>query len=279
MRLRRAAASSACEYDGIEILKPVAQPTGDGDTVRPCCLFPLVPYSNRVENSQFFFDGKSVRLTPNVVGTPHAMHGHGWQASWEVTDRSPQRCVLALRREATPDWPWPYRARQEIALEGRTLRLTLAVENAGADDMPCGLGFHPFLPRGDGVRLAFRATQVGDRTAGALPTEHVAIGAALDFRDAPRVAEREGIDHCYEGWSGRADVSGDDATPGFSLEGSPATPYLIVYVPAGADYYCVEPVTHAVNAMNMADAAARGWWRLAPREERRITMRITPRGS
>jgi aldose 1-epimerase len=52
-----------------------------------------------------------------------------------------------------------------------------------------------------------------------------------------------------------------------------------VYVPAGEDYYCVEPVTHAVNAMNYADSESQGWWRLAPGESRRITMRITPRDS
>ena len=31
-----------------------------------------------------------------------------------------------------------------------------------------------------------------------------------------------------------------------------------------ADYFCVEPVTHAVNAMNHADAVAGGLWTLAP---------------
>jgi aldose 1-epimerase len=270
---------AACTHEGLEVLKPVDQPTGDSGRAHACCHFPLVPYSNRVEHSRFPFDGETISLRPNVAGSPHAMHGHGWQRAWQVTDSDSRRCALALVREATPDWPWSYRARQEISLEGGSLRLTLAIENAGSRDMPCGLGFHPFLPRSDESRLTFQAARVGNRHVPTLPTGQVPIDAALDFRDGPKLSERLGIDHCYEGWTGRAVVSGGHGEPGFYLEGSEATRFLIVYVPAGEDYYCVEPVTHAVNAMNRPDAAAQGWWRLAPGEARRITMRITPRDS
>ncbi len=265
-----------CEHDGIEVLRPVAQPGGSA-LASHCCSFPLVPFSNRIENSRFSFDGRATALTPNVSGSPHAIHGHGWQAAWHATDRTAERCALALGHDANLDWPWSYRARQEIALAEGALQLTLAIENTGRGHMPCGLGFHPFLPRDSSTRLAFQATGVGNRRAGEFPTEQVPIEVPFCFRDGPRVAEREGLDHCYDGWPGRVEVSNGER--GFTLEGCAETPYLIVYTPAGADYYCVEPVTHAVNAMNLANASALGWWRLAPREERRITMRIRPRGS
>ena len=38
--------------------------------------------------------------------------------------------------------------------------------------------------------------------------------------------------------------------------------------------FCVEPVTHAVNAMNHADAAAGGLWTLKPGATREIRMTI-----
>ena len=183
--------------------------------------------------------------------------------------RSPigaRSCVLALRRDADArlavavSW-----ARQKIALEGRTLRLTLAVENLGRDDMPCGLGFHPFLPRGDGVAARFQATQVWDGTAGAFPTEHVAIGARA--RLPRRAARRRAAGHrsLLRGLAGSRDVTPRRAARG-SAGRQPGDALLIVYVPAGADYFCVEPVTHAVNAMNLPDATDGGLWRLAPRE-------------
>lgn len=266
----------ACEHDDVEVLQPVAQRAGSA-LAPHCCSFPLVPFSNRIQNSRFSVDGKAIALTPNVTGSPHAIHGHGWQAAWHATDRSAGRCALALGHDASADWPWSYRARQEITLAEGALQLTLAIENTGRGDMPCGLGFHPFLPRDSTTRLAFEATGIGNRRAGEFPTGQVAIEDPYCFRDGPHVADREGLDHCYGGWSGRAEVSGK--ARGFTVEAHPTTPFLIVYVPAGADYFCVEPVSHAVNAMNLADSAARGWWRLAPREERRIAMRIRPRDS
>jgi galactose mutarotase-like enzyme len=48
---------------------------------------------------------------------------------------------------------------------------------------------------------------------------------------------------------------------------------VVVYVP-GSGYFCVEPVTHAVNAMNLADPAAAGLWILEPTGTREITTSI-----
>jgi aldose 1-epimerase len=99
------------------------------------------------------------------------------------------------------------------------------------------------------------------------------VPASLDFRDGPRVADRQGTDHCFDGWQGRATVGGSTMRE-LVLEGSELAHILIVYIPEGADYFCIEPVTHAVNAMNLPDAAESGLWVLAPREAREISMTI-----
>lgn len=268
----------ACEYDGVAVMTPVPQPAGGGRPAFDGCHLPLVPYSNRVADSRFDVDGRTIRLAPNVEGSPHAMHGHGWQAAWQVLERARHRCTLVLHRDATPDWPWAYRTWQYVALQDGALHLTLGLENRGPGAMPCGLGFHPFLARRPDTCLAFEAAQVGNRSAADIPTEDVAVPPALDFRDGPRLAAREGTNHCYAGWQGRAVIRGD-ASAGFDLDGCAATRHLIIYVPTGADYYCVEPVTHAVDAMNRPDPAAAGLWRLAPRARREISLTITPRDS
>ena len=38
-------------------------------------------------------------------------------------------------------------------------------------------------------------------------------------------------------------------TPG--VRGSPGLAAAVVYIPAGADYFCFEPVPHIVNALNL----------------------------
>ena len=98
--------------------------------------------------------------------------------------------------------------------------------------------------------------------------------AALDFRGGPLVSEREGTDHCFDGWKRRAAVRYGQDSRTLVLDGCEATAYAIVYIPEGADYFCVEPVTHAVNAMNHPDPAAGGLWTLEPGAAREIVMTI-----
>lgn len=83
----------------------------------------------------------------------------------------------------------------------------------------------------------------------------------------------------WETGSGRTVIGSGHAAGRIYLESCATTRFVNLYIPVDADYYCVEPVTHAVNAMNLADAAALGWCRLGPQEQRRISMRITRRDS
>ena len=123
--------------------------------------------------------------------------------------------------------------------------------------MPCGLGFHPFLPAADGARLRMEAGRVWNAPADAFPRQHIAVPADLDFRDGPRVVERWGTNHCFDRWTGSADGELRARPAQLVLEGCEATQSIIVYIPEHADYFCVEPVTHAVNAVNLPDPQRR----------------------
>lgn len=267
----------ACEYLGLPLLQPVELPRRVGLPRLTCCLFPLIPFSNRIENGRFRFDGMTIRLANTIVGSPHAMHGHGWLTQWDLTDRDATSCTLAFRHAPRADWPWPYVGRHMIALVDDVLRLELAIENTGATPMPGGLGFHPHLPAGGGARLRLRARAVWNGAASEFPDERISVPDRLDFRDAPRVCDRRGMDHCYAGWDGRATVSFEQPARSLLLKGCRETHTAVVYVPESADYFCVEPVTHAVNAMNLPEASQGGWWTLAPRSQRRISMSIRVR--
>src|SRR5262245_30242425 len=86
-----------CEFDGLPVLQPTARLERVGAAPLPCCYFPMIPFCNRVENSQFDFAGATVSLRENVAGTPHAMHGHGWHTAWDVTHSSRTACALSYR--------------------------------------------------------------------------------------------------------------------------------------------------------------------------------------
>jgi aldose 1-epimerase len=263
----------SCDHDGQPVLQTVGQ---HGAGAARCCYFPLIPYSNRVEKGRFTYGGLTVRLAQNVADSPHPMHGHGWQADWQVVERGRLRCELAFDQAAAPDWPWPYRGWQTIALQDKALRITLAIENLGNAAMPCGLGFHPFLPANGATRLRFEAGHAWNGRADEFPRERIAIPDSLDFRGGPRVAERRGTDHCFDGWPGRATVYGDNSTRAWLLEGCAQTPFVVVYIPAAGGSFCVEPVTHAINAMNLPPDSASGLWALPARAVREIRMTIRP---
>ncbi len=97
--------------------------------------------------------------------------------------------------------------------------------------MPCGLGFHPFLPRSGDARLELEAAQVWNGTADAFPTARMDVPAALDFRAGPRVSEREGTDHCFDGWKRRATVRYGQGSRTLVLDGCEETAYVMVYIP------------------------------------------------
>ncbi len=128
------------------MLQPVAAPHDQGATPPPRCYFPLVPFSNRIENGEFRFAGARIRMRGNVAGTPHTMHGHGWHAVWQIRASSASECSLSYERAADGEWPWHYAAMQTFAIAGDAVRVTLSVRNLGGRPMPCGLGFHPFFP-------------------------------------------------------------------------------------------------------------------------------------
>jgi aldose 1-epimerase len=264
-----------CDFDGKPVLQSTAPLPGNGPAPAACCYFPLIPFSNRIENGEFHFGGSHVRLRSNVAGSPHVIHGHGWQAAWHARSRSATACSLVFRHAAGSGWPWRYEGSQAFAIAGDTLCITLGIRNLGDTAMPCGLGFHPFFPIRPDARLQLSAARVWNGSARDFPREPIVVPRPLCFDAGPRVAERTGLDHCYDGWQGRAILSYAEPRHDLVVAASDAASFVVIYIPERADHFCVEPVTHAINAMNQRDPAAAGLWTLLPGENREIAMTIS----
>jgi aldose 1-epimerase len=68
------------------------------------------------------------------------------------------------------------------------------------------------------------------------------------------------FDHCFEGWQGPALIRDEK----LAMRLTSSLPYLVVFTPDAKPYYCVEPVSHVSNAIQMADPAAHGLRAVAP---------------
>ena len=220
-----------------------------GSAERLAC-FPLVPFSNRIRDGRFEFDGREVRIPLNQWPQPHAEHGHGWQAAWTVVDRAAHRLTLEYNHAADL-WPFPYRAVQDFALTDDALRVTLSVENLGSLPMPIGLGLHPYFPRTKHCRLSAQVDAMWATDDEVMPT-------ALTEPD-PRLGEGDGLpvddaalDNVFSGWRGHATIVWPEHRARLSIDADPPLGHLVIYSPAGAGFFCAEPVSHCTDAFNLA---------------------------
>ena len=229
--------------------EPLLRPTA-GRSILDVASFPLVPFSNRIAEGRFAWGGREHRIAPNMPESnhPHPLHGFGWLAKWETVEAECSRALLEHRYPGG-EWPWPYRAAQEFRLSAAGLAIELSLTNLGDGPMPAGIGFHPFFPRTPLTRYSGLHRGQWRNTPDCLPQ-------SIDLRDYPRdwwdgapVGDRA-VDTVYTGRAGPLTIAWPERGLGIEIGCSPSLPYTAVYTPEGADWFCVEPVSHMTDAVN-----------------------------
>jgi aldose 1-epimerase len=244
-------------------------PTEGFVQARQAGSYPLVPFSNRIAQSVLHWQGTGHPLVRNNAPEPHAIHGVGWQSPWSVLDQDSESVLLGFEHRANAAWPFAFDASQTLRLRGNTLEMVLGMTNQSAQEVPAGLGWHPWFVKRPHAHIAFEATARWEMGADKLPTHRTpssgmhADCAAID------------VDHCFEGWNGLVTLT--DPLLRVSIRSS--TPYLVVCTQHGRDAVAIEPVSHANNAVNMLHALGRspaelGVRTLAPGESMTLQMSI-----
>jgi aldose 1-epimerase len=241
--------------------------------------FPLVPYSNRIRDGRFTFRGRSVD-EPIASGHTNALHGHGWRLPWRVTARGDD--VLTMEYEHRPHsgeagWPWPYRAWQRLALTPQALSMTMGIENRAGEAMPAGLGHHPYFPRSPQTQVTATVAGIWWPEAGQLPVERVTPPPDSDPRRGVLVDE-VGLDHGYAGWDGSARIAWPERRATLAMTADLALSTLVIFSPPGRSFVCVEPVSHCIDAFNLAAGGMgdTGMRVLAPGEAWETIVRFVP---
>jgi aldose 1-epimerase len=233
---------------------------------RASACFPLVPYSNRIGYRRFRWQGREHTTAANFGHDyPHSLHGSAWQQPWRVVACGADSAELMFTQRADEHWPFAFDVTQRFELAGDALTLRLAFTNIDARTQPVGLGWHPYFPKRARSRLHVECSGRWESDAAThLPTRRVAQqGIDAEIRHLA-------FDHCFDGWRGAARIR-DEA---FSIAVTSSLPYLVVYTPAAHDYFCVEPVGHVNNAIQMADPAAHGLASVGAAETLEAWMRI-----
>lgn len=213
-------------------------------TSRQSGCYPLVPYSNRIGNAALRWHGKTYPLVPNNAPEPHAIHGVGWKASWDVVESTPARLALSHTHRGDDNWPFAYRAEQHFALTDGKLEVAMTLISEADGPAPAGLGWHPYFIKRAGSRLRFAASGRWEMGEDKLPTRvRNVTGIDADCASLD-------VDHCFDGWPGESVLSDEHLTTRIRSDLS----RLVVFTNDTRDFVAVEPVSHVNNALNLLDA-------------------------
>jgi aldose 1-epimerase len=206
---------------------------GDGPIWWGC--YPMAPFAGRIRDGRFRFRGQTYQLP--LTMPPNAIHGTVLDRRWDVTAASSQRAELTT--DLGPDWPFPGRVIQTLALVPGGLEATLEVR--ARDAMPVALGWHPWFRRsiaGSDALLEFEANGMYVRGPDGLPTGAVIPPTSRPWDDAftdvvlpPRLT-----------WPGV-----------LTLDLRTTAPFWVIFDERD-DAICVEPQTAPPDAFNLAAA-------------------------
>ncbi len=230
-----------------------------GESDLKASSFLLVPYSNRIENGHFTFQGKEYQL---ANGARHASHGDVRGRPWQITEQSATSITCAIDSRSFNDmnWPWPFAATVTYALKGNTLASQLTVTNGGDTPMPAGLGWHPYYNRtltrlGEPITLHFQAPLVyPDANDNRIPSGPVQpVAPNQDFHEERELTPENFIDACFYGYDGGGTIAWPESGIRLRYRASANCHHLILFNPA-KPYFAAEPVTNANNGVNLLAA-------------------------
>ncbi len=136
-----------------DFLKPVTSgdtlldaPTGHGSYI-------LAPWSNRIPEGRFSFEGKNYTLRPNFPDGS-AIHGDVRVRPWKVVTSTSSLFEATLDTTGFEDFNYPFALcfRHRMEARGDRLQVEMTVENTDRVRVPVGQGYHPFILR----RLSWR---------------------------------------------------------------------------------------------------------------------------
>ena len=234
-------------------------------------MFPMLPYCNRIPGNRIRLGQRTWPVSANMEGDPWNCHGSAWQQPWHCTAQSPAKVVLELHQQLPP---YHYHASQSFHLHPDGLEVHMAVRNLAEEAMPFGMGLHPYFLRHEAMRLQMRSSHFWLASPDSLPTVRIATPPELDYR-SPRPLPDSWRDNAYEGWDGYFCL--DNPAQGWRLEchAEDCFAHLMIYAPTGANFFCLEPMSHRLGVFAEEGATNAGKRVLAPEESWQASLRFT----
>jgi len=235
----------------------------------------LIPFSNRISGGGFWHEGVFHPLERNAADR-YPIHGNAFTMPWTVREAAPDTVSLTLASEGPGAFRYDAEIRYRLIDGALSMRLT--VVNRAAIRLPFGAGFHPWFVRDSETRLTMTARGYWTETDDHLPGEYrPTVGDdRFDFADG-RAPPATFVNNALTGWDGRATITWLDRGIAVEISAPPPLTTVILYSPsAAADFICVEPVSHSVDAHNRSAPGTTAPQALAAGDELVIETTIRP---
>ena len=230
------------------VLRPWSGEERDGPFALACNL--LVPFSNRISQGGFPFEGLQHSVAPNLAGEPYPIHGDGFQRIWTIGHVTDDRAELVLTTGEIG--PFRYAARVTYHLRPQQLDIQLSLTNLAEVALPFGLGLHPWFPRHKETRLRFAASGFWPETGDHLPATRQAVALQNGGPWSAWAPLPPGlINTGFSSWDGTAQIDHGAAGVPVHLTARGLDTALLYSPSSAADFFCFEPVSHPVDAHNL----------------------------
>jgi aldose 1-epimerase len=263
---RLGASPVALEYNLNGAWEPVMRPTPpealEGNSSSPFSSYTLAPFSNRIRDGRFVFQGREYTVRANNA-KGEFIHGDVRNRPWQVhrLNDNTLECRFDSREFSDANFPFPYTVVVTYTLEGERFVTDIRLENAGETAMPAGFGFHPYFVRhfaassSDPV-LTFNATgyYIADETIIPRDGAHP-LTPDMDFSSG-KPAYAQNLDTVYNGWDGNATLQW--ASHRLVMRSSSIFTHFIAFNGAPDGTIALEPITHATDGFNLVARGVEG---------------------
>ena len=227
----------------------------------------MAPWSNRIPQGLFEFEGKRHQLRVNFPDNT-AIHGDVRYRPWTVETTSSEKFAATLDSGNFPDFNFPFKLKfkHTLELKQNSLSMSLFMENKDQVNAPVGMGFHPFFKR--------RLTERDEDAVLLLPAEKVysdvqciPTGPAVPVSNETDLRKEKflgnpNLDHCYTELTQnviRLIYKGSKVELHYKFD--PVFTHTVIYAPQDSNdkpknFVAIEPVTHVNNGFNLY---AKGW--------------------
>jgi aldose 1-epimerase len=248
----------------------------------------LAPWPNRLGDGRYRFGDTEAQAALDEPERNNAIHGLVRWAPWQLEVKAQNVVAARCQLYPSPGYPFVLDIVVEYRLGRDGLTVSTVATNVGRDNLPFGIGFHPYLRPSAGIDAALLQLPARERLVldeRGLPTGEVQAveGTEYDFTEGRAIGSTQ-LDTAYTGlvregdrraWAELADPDDDVATRLWMDEGFG---YLMCYtgdalVGSHRRAVAIEPMTCPPDAFRSGRGLIvlepgqrwEGAWGMAPR--------------